>query len=184
MAIIDRVKKRVETDLDDTELQLLIDEANQDIINKFGPHANSAAPITVRLDGRRKELVLDRAIDTSQAVVVKEYVSEYGWGETITEIDDTDYRISSSGLVLERLTTGPNSWPRWSREVEITYTPINDGDQREEVIIKLVILAIEYTPATSGYTAIGDVTKYNPDYQAERDKLLNSLAPRPGLYLA
>lgn len=182
MAIIDRVKKRVETDLDDTELQLMIDEANQDVIAKFGPHADPSNPITVHLEGRRKKIVLSRPIDITQSVVIKELFVEYGLGPTPYTIEALDYRIWPNGLVLERLITGPNAWSHWADQVEVTYVPVNDGDQREEVIIKLVILSLQYEGVSD--STVGDISENNLDYNAERGKLLNSLAPRGGLYMA
>lgn len=180
--IFDRVKKRTETDLDDTELQLLIDEANQAVIAKVGPHADPGAPITVRVDGRSNRIVLDRAIDTSETVTVTEYETYGGWGTTEYDLTSDDYLIWPGGTILERLATGPNSRSRWFDQVEVTYVPANDGDQREEVIIKLVMLAIQYEPVSA--KRVGDVSENNLDYSAEREALLSSLMPRPGLFLA
>ena len=181
--ILDRVKKRIETDLDDTELQLLIDEANQEVINRFGPHANPSAPITEILDGHRKRLVLTRPVDTSQDIVVKEYYS-YSAIEsdflTATTLADDDYQVISP-YVLERRADGTNSAFRWGVRVEVTYTPVNDGDQREEVIIKLVQLSIEYDGVLN--RTVGDVSANNLDYRKERENLFMGLAPRHGLYL-
>lgn len=182
MAIIDRVKKRAETDLDDTELQLLIDEANQDVISKCGPHANSAAPITVWFDGYVHELVPSRPIDVSQTVVITEYITELGWGETSVIVNSNDYRIWPGGYRVQRLQTGNNPRSRWPERVQIVYTPVSDGDQREEVIIKLVILSLEFD--TASRRDVGDVKVFSKDYQTERDKIISSLYPRRGLNFA
>lgn len=183
MAILDRVKERVETDLSDPELQSIIDEANQDIINKLGPHADPAHPITERLEGRKKTVVVSRQIDKSYPIAITEYVSEWGWGETVYTLNALDYRIWPDGYVVERLVTGPNAWSYWTHHVEITYTPVNDGDQREEVIIKMAILAIGYDGSFPGLRSlgIGDVHMSQADYSSERDKLIYSLAPRGSL---
>jgi hypothetical protein len=184
MAILDRIKKRVETDLDDSELQLLIDEANQDIISKLGPHANPGAPIEVLVEGWRKKIVLSRQIDVTEDIEITEYITGGGWGEESYVLATDDYRIWPSGYIIERLATGSYARWSWGDRVKFVYVPVNDGDQREEVIIKLVILSIEYEPAPGLRSkTLGDVTTSSADYQAERDKLIASLVPRGGLMM-
>lgn len=183
MAILDRVKKRVETDLDDVELQLLIDEANQAVISRCGAHPDPSEPLVEWVDGNVDEIVVDRPIDTTQTVAIVEYVTSLGWGETPVTLVAADYRIWPGSRIIQRLQTGPNSsWGRWADRVMITYTPVNDGDQREEVIIKLVILSLQYDGVS--LKTIGDVSANNLDYVAEREKLLSSLQPSKGLKIA
>jgi hypothetical protein len=182
MAIIDRVKERTETDLTDAELQLMIDEANQDVIARFGPHADPALPITVRLEGLRKNLVVDRPIDINNPITVMEYITYYDWGETVITLDPLDYRIWPLGYQLQRLQTGPNPRSCWQDTVTIEYVPVNDGDQREEVIVKLVIIGIQFD-AFSNQT-VGDTSAVTQDYQQQRKSLLRTLGPRHGMEIA
>jgi len=181
MAIIDRVKKRTETDLDDVELQLVIDEVNQDVINRYGPHSDPANPVSEMYYGYKKRIVVDRPIDTSQPIVVVEW---YDSTEvSAVTMNANDYRMINT-MTLERRADGPNGSWLWNNRVKVTYTPVNDGDQREEVIIKLVILSIQYEAVKS--KMIGGphgVNETNLDYQLERDTLMASLAPRSGLYV-
>jgi hypothetical protein len=184
MAIIDRVKERIESDLSDTEIQLIIDEANQDIINQFGPHWDPANPITVRVDGDRRNIILMRAIDIAQPLVVTEFITSWGWGETQVVLGDDDYRIWDPGFRVERLTTGsqPPYFHKWAEQVTFEYVPLSDNNKREEVMIKLSVLAIEYDGLAR--KDVGDVKLFSNEYQGERDKLMNSLAPRGGFYIA
>ncbi len=175
MALLDRVRDRIETDLDDGEVQLLIDEANQDIISRFGPHANPAAPITVTVDAsRRRSIDIIRPIDTAHPVVI----SETRYGDT-AELVDADYRVLNGGRTLQRVMEGLSSYA-WGETVDVTYTPVADGNQRQEVIIGLVQLAVERLGVKS--RKAGDLTTEFVDYSAEREKLLKSLAPRRGLF--
>lgn len=188
MPIIDRVKSRFETDVDDVELQLMIDEVNQDIGNRYGPHANPGNPVTVRMAGDSESIVLDRQIDVSYPVAVTEYITYWGWGETSIVLNALDYRIWAPGYRVERLLTGPNTpwyYRKWAQQVEFTFTPINDGNSREEVMIKVVILDLQYKGLFPGIrsSVVGDVILSEADYQAEREKLIGSLAPRAGLFL-
>lgn len=184
--IIDRVKKRYETDIDDVELQLIIDEANQDVIDKVGPHANPVAPITVWLQGYRRNLILSRPIDTDEDITITEYWSDWGWGESSVVLGIGDYKIWPPGHKVERWQDGNNARSDWARRVQIEYVPVNDGDQREEVIIKMVMLALQYDGTGSGLRSksIGDVTLTAADYVVERNKLINTLMPRGGLGMA
>lgn len=183
MPLIDRVKERIETDLSDAELQRLIDEANQEVIDRHGAHANSAAPITVALEGDREALSLARPIDSAQTVTITEYVANPPTGvETATVLAASDWRSWHGGRTLQRLASGTNSRTRWGTRVSITYTPKNDGNQRDEVIIKLVQLTIEFEGVSE--RTVGDTRQRHADFQTERERLLRSLEPRKGLLIA
>lgn len=184
--ILDRVKERTETDLSDTELQLMIDEINQEIINRFGPHPDPANPITVWKEGNRELIVLDKPMDTTQPITITEFYDWWGiGGESSFTLDASDYRIWEPWhTTIQRWWGGTAFFPRrlWGDRVQITYTPIDDGNQREEVIIKIVALGIEYDAFLD--TKVGDYGTTKNNYQDEREKLLQSLAPRRGLYMA
>lgn len=179
--LLARVKKRLETDLDDTELQLIIDEANQAVISRYGPHSNPVVPVTETYDGYRKRIVLDNVINTAELVTITEYTTSAD--DSAVPMTASDYRILTPGSIVERRPDGPNAAHRWAKRVKFMYTPVNDGDQREEVIIKLVMLSVQYEPVSSKTVGAGDIAETNLDYTAEREKLLSSLQPRSGLYL-
>lgn len=182
MAIIDRLKTRLETDISDVELQLVIDEANQDIINTFGPHADPANPISVRFEGSRKCITMTRPVDVAQPMVVTEFITYMSWGETVTVMNPNDYRVWPAGYTLERLQIGQNPRFEWAEQVLVNYVPINDGDKREEVILKMAMLAVNWdTVSTRNVGRADGVMATNLDYHTERFKLLNSLQPWGGL---
>lgn len=200
MALLDRVKERVESDLSDTELGNLITEAQRAISERFGPDRNTSSPITVTLDGGTRTLDLARPLDTAQTVVVTEYLGSVpdstldDWAgavleETATVLQATDYRVRNGGRTLERIFTGPNSRARWGTRVDVTYVPVDDQAKRDEVVIKLVALAVEYEGVVE--RRAGDTSTVHAlhgggggtIYQDERDQLLATLAPRSGLFL-
>lgn len=182
MALLDRVKERTETDLSDLELQRMIDEANSAIIMRHGANADAAAPITVRLEGGAPALDLVRPVDTLLAVTVVETV-----GDTDTTLAASDWRALNGGRTLERLGAGANPRQLWGK-TKVTYVPRNDGNERQEVIVKLVQLAVEFEGVA--LRRVGDTTTDHTSpragmvYQEEREKLLRSLSPRPGLLAA
>lgn len=174
MALIDRVKERIESDLTDPELQLLIDEANAAVIAQHGPHADPLAPITVIRDGHRRTLDFVRPIDDGETVTITETV-----GTDDTTLAADDWRLRNRGRTLERLDTGTNARFEWGRVVSVTYTPVNDGNERQEAIIKLVQLAVEFEGVES--RRIGDHQQSHADYVAERERILGELSQRRGL---
>jgi hypothetical protein len=180
MSLIDRVKKRVPTDLDDVELQLMVDEALEAIINRWGPNPDPAHPITMTVIGWGAIIDVGRPIDTSQPIVIVETVPwDWWWGGiTTVTLTSSDYAIRHNGRTLERLSTGPNPNYRraWGRQVTITYTPVSDANARQEAVIKLVMLGVQYQGLNS--SSIGDVNQSYLSYAQEREQILASLVPR------
>jgi hypothetical protein len=182
MTVLDRVKERTESDLSDAELQNLIDEAVQDITIKVGPVADSLNPIVVLLDGQREKIVLLRAIDTTETIVVTEQWDSLMGMSTVT-LTANDYRIWPGGFTLERRFDGLTDIPRrqWGDRVQIVYTPVDDSIKRDEVTIKLVTLSLQYDGFTS--QTIGDFQGTLDDYNALRGKLIESISPRSGMLM-
>ncbi len=177
MSLIDRVKERVETDFSDTELQAFIDEALADIRDRYGADADSDSPITRTLIGDKTSLDLKRPLDASETIVVTEYV-----GTVTTVLAADDYRIWYNGRTIQRLNDGTNARTKWGDRADITYTPLDDTKQREEVVIKVMQLSVEYEGVSS--RKVGDVATSHADYTAERERLITSLSPRKGLLMA
>jgi hypothetical protein len=173
MALIDRVKERFKPELGDPELQELIAEADAEIVRRYGLAAGDESgdeSITVTFAGGSSSLFPARPISNAQDVEVVEID-----GDIEIELDPSDYRLWHNGRRVERLGTGPNARTRWASLVEITYVPSNNTLQRDEVILKLVKLSLDYEGVTrdsiDGYsTTFADFTK-------ERESLLASLAP-------
>lgn len=163
MALIDRVKERTKSDLDDAELQALIDEASKEIIRRYGVLPEQVTEI---LDGGFRSIVPTHPIDSSVAPTINETT-----GTTEVALDPTDFRVRSRRL--ERLATGVNPRSKWGDEVEVTYKPASDQDQRDEVTIKLVILALSYEGVKSD--SIDGYSSSPLDYETERERLLASL---------
>ena len=107
MALLDRVKERFPSNLSDPELQRMIDEANQEIIDRYGPHADPALPITVVSRGLVRMLDVARPVDPAQAIVITEFIrGGLLSDETSTVLATNDWRPWNGGRTLERLVTG------------------------------------------------------------------------------
>lgn len=177
MAILDRVKERIETDLTDAELTAMIDEIVAEIEGRLGV----VGSITVFLDGDR-ELDGDRRFislvrPATGTIVVTEID---GTDETVLAADD--FRTLHGGRTLERLDDGTNGREFWERLVKAVYTPVSDQKERDEVVIQLVQLGIEHRGLKA--EKAGDYSATFADYAMERNKLIDRLAPRRGMLMA
>lgn len=166
MALIDRVKERTGTSLSDDELQALIAEITGDIEKRYGP----LGEITKTLEGGASRLFLDRPIGDGD-VDISETVNDEA-----TVLDPADFRVWHGGRTLERTTDGPNPRRKWGNRVAITYTPLDDAAERDEVVIKVVQLTLEFSGTKSESIDNYSLSRF-PDYRAERERLIASLGP-------
>ncbi|AEQ50757.1 hypothetical protein [Pelagibacterium halotolerans] len=187
MALIDRVKERTGSDLSDTELQAMIDGLMAEIDARFG----AAEETTIELadldeQGRwRKVLNVARAIDPDQPVSVTEIdPGNSGQAAAEVELDATDYRIVHGGRTLQRLTGGPNGRTYWAPLVRLTYTPRANQAARDEAVIKLMALDLSYRGGLKSERAGDYQFTLSGDIAAEREKIFESLAGRPGFVMA
>jgi hypothetical protein len=185
MALIDRLKERIETDLSDAELQAMIDEVAAEIEARFG--ANAAITVEIDQDPElgpyRRVLSLTRPIDIAQAIAVTEIEpADSGDAANETLLAADDYRVLDGGRTIQRLVDGSNGRTWWAPLVEVTYTPVSDTRQRDEVTIRVAQIEIQYRGLTS--ERAGDWQAVYPDAAAEREKLIAALSPRRGLVMA
>lgn len=170
----------METDLSDTELQLMIDEATSEIVRRFGGSVvepgsvDDVEPVTVTLPGGDASLFLNPPAMAEDLEVIEID------SEVETTLDAGDFRVWHGGRRLERLSTGTTPRARWGGLVTLTYFPVDDTNQRNEVAIKLVLLSMTYQGLVKGDRS-GDVSSYGSmtaaSYTEERELLLNTLSP-------
>lgn len=188
----DDIRGRWETDLEDPALDKLIADAEAEVRRRYGPDRSTAdppVPVTVTVDGYRSRLDFPRPIESLDDVVELAgpgFVS----GGSETTLAANDYQLENGGQTLRRLGTGDNPAgysasdraPAWGYQVRVSYFPVDDQAQRDAVVIKLVILELEFDPATR--RSDGDHDQSNRDPVKVREDILGELAPRPGLLLA
>lgn len=168
-------REHLETDLSDTALQRLIDDADGDVVRCAGEHPAAGVTVTETFApavGDRL-ILLGRVADPAQPLVVTETRADVIGGESPTTLPAEAYALS--GRLLRRVGTG------WAGIVSVTYTPASDDlARRRRVILDLVKLAIRYEAARS-YT-LGDVSVSAVDYEGERQRILGVLAPPMGRF--
>jgi len=192
MSLVDTpmLRESIETDATDLELQRLIDDADEAIVARFGPHEgdeNNTGQLTEELYSEGGlYLFPNRQIDTIGSV------TEYGQApfenpDVGIALETSDYQIIHGGRTLERLVTGANPMDYWGPRVVVEYVPIGQLARRKRVALDLCKLALTYkglikTEQAGDYRSGGAMT---PDaYQAERNALLSELQPAGGLTFA
>lgn len=173
MALIDRLKERFESDMSDAELQRIIDEANAEVIRRFGAHSDAENPVTETIVVESPGYHLYPGRPVSSVSTVTEYTGSSVGDETETALSADDYRLLYAGRALRRLTSGTNPRSHWGHRVDLEYVPENDGNQRQEVILKLAMLALQYRALRQ--EKAGDYSATYAEYQAERDSILSEL---------
>lgn len=180
MALVDRVKARVATDIGDTELQSMIDAAMALLVERHGP---ASGAITVNKRGGQAVLMMARPIDTGETVTITEHdPRETGAAEDGTVLAASDYRIIHNGRAIERLTGGTNFRIEWGPLVTITYTVKDRTSAYEEAVIGLVAIGLRERGVTS--EKAGDWSASYGDAEEEREKIIARLGQRNGMVMA
>jgi len=162
------LRQHLETDFADDALQLLIDDAEKEIIKRHGE-------LNTETDTKTGEtlataLFLKRKAE-SISTVVEEIKSGDGYEETT--LSSNDYKLRYGGRQIERLASGDNPRRTWGDVVTIIYTPKDETERRKRVAIDLVKLAAAYNALDS--ESAGDYKSQSKKYSAERNKLLKQL---------
>ena len=169
---VDQLREHIDTDVTDAGLQRLLDEADFDIVKRYGAHtgtvieyftcgAGDSCLYTTRPIGSVSQIIeTDRGIN----------------GDVETTLSANDY-LNDGVRQLRRISGGANSASYWAPRVKVTYTPSGDSARRLVVTIDLVRLACRYDAAAS--TSLGDVSISHVDYALERERILARLQPTP-----
>ena len=188
MALLDRVKTRTGSNLPDDELQAMIDTIAAEIAARLGP----SGPITVQIgdpadpDSRfLQSLRLARPLDPGEAVtIVESDPANSGDAASDVTLDQDDYRVLHGGRTLQRLLGGPNGRRYWAPLVTITYSPVSDQAQRDEATIKLIALDLSYRGGLKSERAGDYQFTLSGDPVADREAILDQLAPKGGMVMA
>src|SRR3990167_8626469 len=159
----------IETDLETTALQRIIDAEEEEIVSRFGAHTS----LTEEHVGGDLFLFLGRVISSITTVTEIE-------GTTETVLAANDYALRHSNRAIERLSTGTNARTAWAKRVRVVYAPDQDAARRKRVLIDLVQLATQYHGVKE--ESSGNWSSGYPDYQRERDAILSTLLTKQKLF--
>lgn len=169
------LREHVETDLAESALQRLIDDADQAVVDRFGPHGSATETVTddIDADPLGVYVFLGRAASAIASVV------EYTSASVSRTLAASDYRLVHGGKTLQRLTTGTTPATVWGYRVVVEYYPSTaDNPRRRRIVIDLCKLTLTYggyikSERAGDYQSSSSLT---PDaYQRERERLMSEL---------
>lgn len=161
------LKEHVETDLPLAALQRLIDDADEEIVRRYG---SDASVTEEHILAQENDKIGRRRIWTKQQISSITSLQE---GSTLRAADlttlvlDTDFMVVHDGHAIERLDQN------FQKRVKIVYVPKTDVKRRDRVTIDLCKLAIQYNALSS--EKVGDWSGSHKDYQKEREMILSTL---------
>lgn len=158
------VRQHVETDLDETGLQRIIDRADADLLQRAGPHVG---PITETLPGGGGSAFVARPIATLTSVREGERIS----GATPALDLTLDVRLWAGEGRLERRPAGT----RFDQIVEVVYDPIDDSERRKRTLLELVRL--DLSQSGRGKERVGEYSYAGLDYRRHREALMSEVRP-------
>ena len=163
-----QLQAQVETDLDTTTLQQIIDSVERDIDEYVGP----TAAFVYEFDGVELVEVLRLPVQAASIATIVEFTGPES-EPTNTTLAADDYELSSDKWHLRRLSDGTNPRSTWSWHLVVTFAPADDTARRKQVAIQLSRLEIVH----SGYSAerIGDWSASRDDYRKEHVSILRRL---------
>lgn len=164
----------IETDLSASALQLLLDDAEALIVDKYG----AVATRTEEFVGGARYLFTTRLIGSLTSI------TEWA-GSSSTVLTGSDYALRFGNRALERLDTSgaPRAWGWRGQRIVVLYElSADETTRRKRVQADLVKLAITYrgaikSEASGDYSAAAGAK----DYQAERETILRALSSTSGV---
>jgi hypothetical protein len=160
------VRRKVQTDLDDTDLADIITDEENEVVRRFGATGDGVATVTEVYDGgSTTNLFLRRP-----AVSVSGITTADKGGGTALAVATTAYQVWGNEGRIEHLGGG------WGAGiVTVTYVPIDDQARRRAVIVELVRLALEQT-AMKSESVGGEYSYQAPDWETARAALYRRLS--------
>lgn len=147
---------KLDSSVTDASLQPLLDAAESAITQAVG----GLDATTEYLAGGRIALLLSRRIGSVTVVT-----------EGSTVLIAADYRVRDYRLI--RLPVGRV----WAPNVEVTYIPFDDLDERKRVQLALVRLDLTVVPGLSNQSMAEASMTYIPDSTIERERIIAQLYP-------
>lgn len=159
-----QLRQHIETGVDDSELQSIIDANEQEIIRRHGEHETGSFIHHSDRYIPDSLIVLPRAADS--IVSITEHTLD---GDTLLVADD--YHMHTPYIILRR------GGYYWRDHVVVEYIPRDENAIRKSVLIKLCQLDIHFSGFD--YLKTPELTIDGADHQSEREKVLRQLRRKP-----
>ena len=155
------LRARVETDLDNTTLQRILDAAEKAVVRAAG---SATSEVETQQALGAQFLVLFRKVSAFVSITERRSYSS----DAVT-LSANDYRQVGDYRIM-RLADGDNPSSFWGAEVVITYVPEVDAEVRDRVALDLCQVDIEFRAYESEKS--GDWSGSQKDWKARRRELL------------
>lgn len=163
------LREHVETDLPESAIQRLLDDADQLVVDTYGAHGPAVQTDDLYGDSGSEYVFPTRPVDA--VTTVTEYTSE----TLSTVLDPTDYRVLHNGQSLLRLRNGSNPSVGWPYRVVVVYViATTENPRRRGAVIDLVRLSINHSSGLRSEQA-GDYSVSYGNSEEERNRILRRL---------
>lgn len=162
---ISYLRSKVETALDDTDLQAIIDDEEAEVNRRFGQPGDGSTAVSETLAGGGGELFLSRPFVSISSVSERLSLSS-----SDVMLTASDYLTWPEQGRITRMTTGRT----WGARVVVTYIPVDERPRRRQVLTELVRLTLQQTAMKSESVA-GEYSYTAPDWDAARQALYQRL---------
>ncbi len=171
------LRSLVNTGLNDSSLQLIIDREELEITRRLGAASDgSTTSIVETKPGGCANHYTRRPIAS-----VSQVREQLALGQSFTTLLTTEYQVWKDEGRLERLPTALSGIPTWSMGgslwgalIEVTYIPVDDRERRKLAIVEFCRIALERTAMKSESVA-GEYSYQAPEWDALRATLYRSL---------
>lgn len=167
----DEVRVLVETGIDDTELQEVIDRVEAEITEEIGAPYSDGETITETVEGGSRNIYLKRPITSVTTLTEYSQLSDTT-GTELTE-NESFYVWPGQGRI-ERISTVPGG-VLWSRRVKVVYVPVDQNKKREKAIIDLVRIDLSRT-AMLQESVGGEYSFTAGNWEKERRRIMKRLS--------
>lgn len=159
---LQEAKALINSHLQDSELQALIDRVEAELVTRFG--AAGTSDISEDCYGDDCELFTSRPFSAITSVTDYQQIGSSG-----TSVSSTEYQAIGKQGYLKKASGS------WGIYTTVVYAPIDQDSQRKRVIIDLVKLDLARSPLAM--EQVQDEFEYQSpeDWNAEREKIIRSL---------
>lgn len=159
------LRSKVETALDDDDLQAIIDDEESEVNRRFGQPGDGTTAVAETLSGGDGELFLSRPFVSISSVSERASLNS-----SDATLGASDYLTWPEQGRITRMTTGRS----WGARVVVIYVPIDERARRRQVLTELVRLTLQQTVMKSESVA-GEYSYTAPDWDAARQALYQRL---------
>lgn len=161
---ITQLRAEVKTGLDNTNLQVIIDREEEQMVERLGAHyaADTTVAETHAVRAGCANVYLRRRLSSVASI------TERDPGGTSATVAATDYEVWAAQGRIERVSGA------WKARVTVTYQPTDDSARRRQALVALIRLILERT-AMKAESIAGEFSYTAADWDVERATIYRNI---------